>query len=240
MEVERTKRPTLVSRCSSGNKLPPASRSSVMVLNLITRNIFPSLPGRSCRKKAPAPLLAKCNQTVMTRSIGQMANNTQRTMMKSINRLKKCLYINKRIHRAACNAMHTATGYEITRIISLHLIYLPSSQRMRLAIKTDADFYYRQLLNGKPFKQVLTSLKIGMKRTGLQRLSETSRTAQEHIVCIAMSYAIDILEKVLFSKSLNSYRITSNLACHSCKFIGVGQRHEDFLENITGIDTSCF
>jgi len=34
-------------------------------------------------------------------------------MMKSINRLKKCLYINKRIHRAACNAMHTATGYEI-------------------------------------------------------------------------------------------------------------------------------
>ena len=106
---------------------------------------------------------------------------------------------------------------------------------MRLAIKTDADFYYRQLLNGKPFKQVLTSLKIGMKRTGLQRLSETSRTAQEHIVCIAMSYAIDILEKVLFSKSLNSYRITSNLACHSCKFIGVGQRYEDFLENITGI-----
>ena len=54
-------------------------------------------------------------------------------------------------------------------------------------------------------------------------------------MCIAMNYAIDILEKVLFSKSLNSYRITSDLARHSCKFIGVGQRHEDFLENITGI-----
>ena len=47
IEVERTKRPTGVRRSASGSKLPSASRSSVIVLNLITLNIFPFRPGRS-------------------------------------------------------------------------------------------------------------------------------------------------------------------------------------------------
>ena len=91
IEVERTKRPTFVNRSASGSKLPSASRSSVMVLNLITLNTFPPFPGRSCMKKAPVPLLAKCNHKVTTNNIGQITTNTQKTMIKSINRLKKCL-----------------------------------------------------------------------------------------------------------------------------------------------------
>lgn len=88
MLVERTNLPTLVNLCSSGRRLPSLSRSSVMVLNLITRKIFPLRPGRSWVKKAPAPLLAKCNQRVIRSSIGQMTANTQKTRMKSISLLK--------------------------------------------------------------------------------------------------------------------------------------------------------
>ena len=47
MERERTILPILVRRTSSGSSLPPASRSSVIVLNLIALNILAFLPGRS-------------------------------------------------------------------------------------------------------------------------------------------------------------------------------------------------
>ena len=46
-EVERTKRPTRVNRRSSDNRLPSASFSSVIVLNLTTLKILAPLPGRS-------------------------------------------------------------------------------------------------------------------------------------------------------------------------------------------------
>lgn len=64
MEVERTNLPTFVSLYASGRRFPLASRSSVIVLNLTTLKIFPFLPGRSWRKKAPAPLLAKWSHAV--------------------------------------------------------------------------------------------------------------------------------------------------------------------------------
>lgn len=44
---------------AAGSKQPAESRSSVIVLYLITLKICPSLSGRSCVKKAPALLLAK-------------------------------------------------------------------------------------------------------------------------------------------------------------------------------------
>lgn len=93
MEVERTKLPTFVSRCSSGSSSPFSPRSSVMVLNFITLNILASLPGRSCRKNAPAPLFAKCNQMVTTSKIGLMHSSAMRDIQKSKNLLKKFLYI---------------------------------------------------------------------------------------------------------------------------------------------------
>ena len=82
MDVERTKRPTLVNLSLSGSRLPSASRSSVIVLNLITLKILASFPGRSCVKNAPAPLLAKCSQMVIINNIGQMIVNTQKTRIK--------------------------------------------------------------------------------------------------------------------------------------------------------------
>ena len=125
MEVERTNLPTLVSRCSSGNKSPEASRSSVIVLNLITLNIFPFFPGRSCRKNVPAPLLAKCSQRAITASIGQMTANTQSAMIKSVIRLKQCLYMigseNKSLpHATPCMRRHTdyAVGFLVSFLIT--------------------------------------------------------------------------------------------------------------------------
>ena len=46
-EVDRTSLPIFVNRCTSGSKFPSPSRSSVMVLNFTTRNIFSFLP-RTC------------------------------------------------------------------------------------------------------------------------------------------------------------------------------------------------
>ena len=83
------KRQIFVNRSASGNRFPSASRSSVMVLNLTTLNIFPFLPGRSCKKKAPAPLLAKCSQMVMTSSIGHRIANVRSERMKSITLFQK-------------------------------------------------------------------------------------------------------------------------------------------------------
>lgn len=92
MEVERTSRPTRVRRRASGSRLPSASRSSVMVLNLRMRNIRPLRPGRSCRKNAPAPRLAKCSHTVTTpNGTAKTMSDTPETSI-SIRRLKKCLY----------------------------------------------------------------------------------------------------------------------------------------------------
>ena len=123
MDRDLTNLPTLVSRCASGSNLPSASRSSVIVLNLITLNILASLPGRSCvnitgsknrRRQAllppeavpsllgegvggeapPAPLrLTQYNHTVTTISTGLMQISAMRLIQKSKNRLKKCLYI---------------------------------------------------------------------------------------------------------------------------------------------------
>ena len=59
----------------------------------MTLNILPSLPGRSCVKNAPAPLLAKCNQIVIINNMGHIINSAINTIVKSIMRLKKFLYI---------------------------------------------------------------------------------------------------------------------------------------------------
>ena len=56
-------------------------------------NIFPLYPGLSCKKNAPAPLLAKCNQIVTTNNIGDMQIKAMSEIQKSKNHLKKCLYI---------------------------------------------------------------------------------------------------------------------------------------------------
>ena len=61
--------------------------------NLMTLNIFASLPGRSWKKNAPAPLLAKCSQIVTTNRIGEMMIIAMSEIQKSSTRLKKCLYI---------------------------------------------------------------------------------------------------------------------------------------------------
>ena len=93
IDIERTNRPTLVRRASSESNCPCASRSSVIVLNLTILKILPSFPGRSWRKKAPAPLLAKCNHNVTTNNNGLRHISTKNAIQKSKNRLKKYLYI---------------------------------------------------------------------------------------------------------------------------------------------------
>ncbi len=92
MEVERTNLPTFVKRSASGRRLPSASLSSVIVLNLTTLNILPFLPGRSWKKKAPAPLLAKWSQVVTAaRGIDKTRSAPPEATM-SMVRLKKDLY----------------------------------------------------------------------------------------------------------------------------------------------------
>ena len=88
-----TNLPTLVSRFASDNNLPFSSRSSVIVLNLITLNILTFLPGLSWKKNAPAPLFAKCSQMVTTNKIGLIQIRTISEIQKSKRRLKKCLYM---------------------------------------------------------------------------------------------------------------------------------------------------
>lgn len=85
--------PTFVSRNSSGRGTPSASHSSVIVLNLITLKIFPFNPGRSCVKKAPAPLLAKWRKTATMTISHPMSNRANRAPLKLRQRLIKCLYI---------------------------------------------------------------------------------------------------------------------------------------------------
>ena len=92
-EVDRTNRPAFVSRCSSGSRFPAASRSSVIVLNLMTLKIFSFFPGRSCRKKAPAPLLTIVSQPHTIRKMGLMMINPERERVKSSRRLMNFLYI---------------------------------------------------------------------------------------------------------------------------------------------------
>ena len=55
---------------ASGNKLPSASRSSVIVLNFRALKIFSFFPGRFWVKKTPAPLFAKCNKITVVINIG--------------------------------------------------------------------------------------------------------------------------------------------------------------------------
>src|SRR3546814_10579986 len=77
-EIFLTNLPIAVSRDASGSKFPKASFLSFMVLNLMTLNILPFLPGRSCRKKTE-PLLERKNKTEVKKKMG---NNK----MKAINR----------------------------------------------------------------------------------------------------------------------------------------------------------
>ena len=93
MENERTIFPIFVKRATSGNKLPSASLSSVIVLNLIILKILAPLPGRPCVKKTPAPLFTKCNHIVIINKTGHITSKTLKTKIKSITRLKKNLYI---------------------------------------------------------------------------------------------------------------------------------------------------
>ena len=85
--------PTLVIRTSSGNRLPSSSRSSLIVLNFIILKILASFPGRSCKKKAPAPLFARFKNSHTSNKNQLISNNTTPDTTISINRLKKCLYI---------------------------------------------------------------------------------------------------------------------------------------------------
>ena len=103
MLVERTNFPTFVSRSVSGNRLPSASRSSVIVLNLMILKILASLPGLSCRKSSlpqtppsreglPLPFAIKSKIEIMS-SIGDMQMSAISAIQKSKNRFKKSLYI---------------------------------------------------------------------------------------------------------------------------------------------------
>ena len=94
MDKERTIRPTFVRRASSGNRLPSASRSSVIVLNLMALKMRASLPVLFWVKNTPAPLLAKCRKMMRSKRMGQMRRRVQRIMCKSIGRLRK-LFIHK-------------------------------------------------------------------------------------------------------------------------------------------------
>ena len=69
MEVLLTNLPIRVSRCSSGRRFPLASRSSVIVLNLMALKIFSDLPGLGCMKKGDLPWFAmKSNMEIATRT----------------------------------------------------------------------------------------------------------------------------------------------------------------------------
>lgn len=94
-EVDRTNFPTLVNRCASGRRFPEVSFSSVIVLNLTTLNIRSFFPGRSCMKKAPAPLLAITRQSHVNKKTGQMTINPNSEKIMSKKRLKYKLYITK-------------------------------------------------------------------------------------------------------------------------------------------------
>lgn len=54
-----------------------------MLLNFMPLNILLSLPRRSWVKNAPAPLLAKCKNIVITNNIGHKKLRAQNAMQKS-------------------------------------------------------------------------------------------------------------------------------------------------------------
>ena len=92
-DVDLTNLPTLVSRSVSGRRLPSASRSSVIVLNLITLKISPCSPGRFWKKNAPVPLLAKCNHMVTNSSTGLRQMMAIREIKNPSHLLMNFLYI---------------------------------------------------------------------------------------------------------------------------------------------------
>ena len=93
MERERTILPIFVRRSASGNKFPPESRSSVIVLNFMALNIRAFFPGRSWVKKTPAPLLVKWRKIIRRSNMGQITNRTIKTITKSNPRFNPLLYI---------------------------------------------------------------------------------------------------------------------------------------------------
>lgn len=92
-ERERTILPIFVRRSASGNKFPPESRSSVIVLNFMALNIRAFFPGRSWVKKTPAPLLVKWRKIIRRSNMGQITNRTIKTITKSNPRFNPLLYI---------------------------------------------------------------------------------------------------------------------------------------------------
>lgn len=92
MERERTILPIFVRRSASGNKFPPESRSSVIVLNFMALNIRAFFPGRSWVKKTPAPLLVKWRKIIRRSNMGQITAKTKKATIKSIVRFKKQEY----------------------------------------------------------------------------------------------------------------------------------------------------
>lgn len=92
MDVDLTNFPTFVSLSASGSRFPLASRSSVMVLNLTTLNILLFLPGRSWKKKAPAPLFAKWSQAVTAARGSANTSKAHPEATTSRVRLKKSRY----------------------------------------------------------------------------------------------------------------------------------------------------
>lgn len=91
-EVLRMNLPISVNRSESGNKLPFLSRLSFMVLNFMIRNIFSFLPGRDWMKKG-CPWLDIRRKMVIRRKTGERMMRAKRDMVKSMRRLRKCLYM---------------------------------------------------------------------------------------------------------------------------------------------------
>ena len=130
MLVLRTNLPAFVSRSLSGNNCPLESRASFIDLNLIILNILASLPGRSCRKNAPAPLFAKCSQIVTTSKICDKKINAINEKQKSISLLKYLRYIlcKNLLGTDEHKTAHSEKQLVVERFLPFVLLHLDSQQ----------------------------------------------------------------------------------------------------------------
>lgn len=89
--VLRKIRPNRGNRFSLGNKLPLASRASVMVRNLYIVNGLPSKPGRTCRKKMGLSSFAQTSSATKA-SRGESTTSPGRVSTRSSSLLPKPVY----------------------------------------------------------------------------------------------------------------------------------------------------
>ena len=77
--------PNFVSLTSSGKRLPSASLSSVIVLNLYILNIFSSLPGLGCLNNTGLPSLIRTRMNKIRYSqLKTIRNSTDNTISNSL------------------------------------------------------------------------------------------------------------------------------------------------------------